>query len=175
MDALEWGFPFSRNALPQLCGPHTLKPHSPRHPLRNATMVGFVIYNVRRTNKFYYSNMWSKPKERSTLIFCSEATFAAPFTYFSLFHHRGTVSRNYYVKQYIKKWVLVFFAINNGSHLLWEKKCSPELTYIVCFQKHQTIINSFPRNASNSPSPQLPDEHALYASPWAEHRRPRDA
>lgn len=31
------------------------------------TVVGFVIYNVRPTNKSYYSNMWSKPKERSTL------------------------------------------------------------------------------------------------------------
>lgn len=26
------------------------------HTLRSATMVGFVIYNVRPTNKFYYSN-----------------------------------------------------------------------------------------------------------------------
>lgn len=103
MDALQWASP--RSALCRSCGlhtPNTPKPHSPGHPLRNATTVGFVIYNVRPTNKFYYSNMRSKPKERSTLIFCSEATFAAPFTYFSLFHHRGTVSRNYYVKQYIK-------------------------------------------------------------------------
>ena len=127
---------------PWSCGLHTPKPHSPGHLLRNATVVGFVIYNVRPTNKFYYLNMWNKPKERSALIFCSEATFAALFTYFSLLHHRGTVSRNYYVKQHIKKWVLVFFAINNSSHLFWEQKCSPEVTYIVCFQRCQTSRNT---------------------------------
>lgn len=46
-----------RTALLRWCGLHTPKPHSPGHPLRNATMVGFVIYNARPTNKFYYSNM----------------------------------------------------------------------------------------------------------------------
>ena len=106
-----------------------------------STVAGFAIYNARPTNQFYYSNMWSKPKERSTLIFCSEATCAALFTYFSLFHHRGTVSRNYYVKHYIKKWVLEFFAINNSSRLFWEHEGSPELTYTVCFQKCRHVRN----------------------------------
>lgn len=30
---------------------------------------------------------------------CSEATFEVLFTYFSLLHHRGTISRNYNVKR----------------------------------------------------------------------------
>ena len=106
-----------------------------------STVAGFIIYNVRPTNQLHYSNMWSKPKEKTTLIFCSEVKFAALFTYFSLFHHRGTISRNYYVKHYIKKWVLVFFAINNSSHLFWEQECSPELTNIVCFQKCRHVRN----------------------------------
>ena len=114
----------------------TAQGHSPA-----STMAGFIIYNVRPTNQLYYSNMWSKPKERSALIFCSEVTCAALFTYFSLFHHRGTVARNCYVKHYIKKWVLVFFAINNSSHLFWEQECSPELMNIVCFQKCRHVRN----------------------------------
>ena len=171
MNASKWASP--KNALSWW---HDL--HTPQLRGTSLRVVGFVIYNVRPTNQFYYLNMWRKLKERSTLIFCSETTFAALFSYFSLFHHRGTVSRNYYVKQYIKKWVLVFFAVNNSSHLFWEQKCSPELTYIVCFQKCRPVRNnrdSFPKNISNNPSPQLSDEHLLYASPCTGLRRYKDA
>ena len=158
----------AKHTLHQSRGPHTPLAASPQAPILRATRVGFVIYNTRPTNKFYYSNMWSRSKEKSTLIFRSEATFSALFTHFSLFNHRGTVSKNYYVKQYIKKWVLVFFAINNHLHLFWEHKCSPELLNIVCSQECRPIRNGtdlFPRNSGHNPAPQLCDRYSLCSSP----------
>lgn len=125
---------------------NTKATHSPGVLAQEHTPDGFVIYNVRPTNKFYYSNMWSKPKERGTfkLIFCSKVTFAMLFTFFSLFHHRGTVFRNYYVKQYIKKWVWVFWAINNGSHLFKNRSPHSRTSPIICLKAHRLRHNGEP-------------------------------
>lgn len=161
----------SEKALSLPCDLPPPQPPSPGQPL------GSAIYSVGPTNQLYYSNPWSKLKEKSTLIFPSEATSVALFTYFSLFHHRGTVSRNYDVKQYIKKWVLVFFAINNSPRLFWKQKCSPELTHIVCFQKCRPVRNdkaSFLKDSTNNPSPKLLAENLPYVKPHAGCRGHKD-
>jgi len=44
----------------------------------------------------------SQEKEYFKIILHSEVALAALFSYFSSFHHRGTVSRNYYANHYIK-------------------------------------------------------------------------
>lgn len=61
----------------------------------------------------------------------SAATRAALFTYCSFVHHRGAVSRNYYVQQLIKARASAFPAINNRPRLFGAPSCRPEPTCIV--------------------------------------------
>lgn len=132
MDAF-WKNGFSPECPDLMAWPAHTGPHSPGHPLTRATAVGLVIYNMTNWQILLFKHMKQTQREGHFSL-SSEGTFAALFTYFSLFHHRGAISRNYYVKQYIKKWGLVFFGINNCPHLFREHKCAPELTLLSAFR-----------------------------------------